>query len=390
MAVFSYNLANKKRDLSDILNTIIADQPRFISNFRPVQDATNTKHEWNEDLIGGRSVTATAVSNMVMTVSAADAKKVVAGTQLVVAGDSALFEVASVSGTSVTLTLKGANGSSKTTPAANDILKIVSTPIVEGSNHGEDTHHAGGNEWNATQIFRKEIILTGTAIAMNTYGNLDNNIARQTNFAMQELTRDLNRVALFGVRTAVGAAVNGQIGGLYYYGTQTGGLAVDANGATLDSFIVNDAAQAILGAGGAPSQILVSPGQARVLSNELKDKVQILRADDKRGAYVAVIVNDINGQGMTIFADPDVPDTDAWVLDPLGFGLSNLTGRSIRDKDTTPTNFDGIQRTAIGELTLEFRNAKQRLCRISNLLGSAAALAGLKGSGATQNSGSAA
>jgi hypothetical protein len=77
---------------------------------------------------------------------------------------------------------------------------------------------------------------------------------------------------------------------------------------------------------------------------------------------------------MTIIADPDVPDTDAWVLDPAGFGLSNLNGRAINDKDTTPSTFDGIKRTAIGELTLEFRNAKQRLCRISGLKASASAL----------------
>lgn len=377
--IASYNLLNKKRDLSDMLSTIVKDQPRFISNFRPVTNAFAPKHEWNEDLIGGRSVTATAADGLTVTVSAADAKKVVAGTQVTVAGDSALFEVQSVSGTQVTLTLKGANGSQTTAPKANDILKIVSTPIVEGSDKGEETHHQGGNEWNATQIFRKEIILTGTAIATNTYGNLDNNIARQTSFALQELTRDLNRVALFGIRTEVAPGVNGQIGGLYFFGTHPDGLAVDAAGATLDSFIVNDGAQAVLGAGGNPTQILVSPGQARVLSQELKDKLQILRQDNTRGAYVAVIVNEINGQGMTIVADPDVPDTDAWIIDPAGFGLSNLNGRSIRDKDTTPESFDGIRRTAIGELTLEFRNAKQRLCRISGLQSSADAIAAIKG-----------
>ena len=116
--IASYNLLNKKRDLSDMLSTIVADQPRFISNFRPVTNAFAPKHEWNEDLIGGRSVTATAVDGLKVTVSAADAKKVVAGTQVTVAGDSALFEVQSVSGTTVTLTLKGANGSKTTAPKA--------------------------------------------------------------------------------------------------------------------------------------------------------------------------------------------------------------------------------------------------------------------------------
>ena len=76
-------------------------------------------------------------------------------------------------------------------------------------------------------------------------------------------------------------------------------------------------------------QILCSPGQARVISNEYRDRIQILRSDDRRGAYVAVIVNEINGKGMTIMADPDMPDGDAWLLDTNCFALANLSGRAI-------------------------------------------------------------
>ena len=77
-------------------------------------------------------------------------------------------------------------------------------------------------------------------------------------------------------------------------------------------------------------------------------------------------------------ADPDVPDTDAWVIDPAGFGLASLQGRSICDEDATPKGFDGIKRMALGELTFEFKNAGQRLCRIKNLQPSSAAIAALK------------
>jgi len=125
-------------------------------------------------------------------------------------------------------------------------------------------------------------------------------------------------------------------------------------------------------------QILCSPGQARVIANEYRDRVQVLRSDDRRGAYVAVIINEINGRGMTIMADPDVPDTDAWLLDPQCFALAALQGRSINDFDATPKGFDGIRRVAIGELTFEFRNVEQRCCRIKNLTASASALAALK------------
>ena len=101
-------------------------------------------------------------------------------------------------------------------------------------------------------------------------------------------------------------------------------------------------------------------------------------ADDRRGAYVAVIVNEINGRGMTVMADPDMPDTDAWIIDPAGFGLVSLQGRAITDSDATPQGFDGIKRMALGEVTFLFKNANARLCRVKNLKGSVAALSALR------------
>ena len=73
-----------------------------------------------------------------------------------------------------------------------------------------------------------------------------------------------------------------------------------------------------------------------------------------------------------------LPDTDAWVIDPAGFGLANLRGRAICDEDATPKGFDGIRRTALGELTFEFKNVKQRCCRIKNLMTSANAIAAIR------------
>lgn len=382
MPLYTYSFQNKKRDLSDTLSTIVKDEPRFISNFGMLEAATQQKHEWLEDQIGGRAVVATAVAELVCTMSAADTAKLKVGTLLTIKDDSALFRVAAITGTSVTVALAAANGSSKTTPVKDDVLNIVSTPMKEGTSNsdGEENYHQVGTEHNCTQIFRKEIVLTGSALAIAVYGNVDNQLNRQTAFALGELTRDLNRVALFGRRVEPTAVVNGEAGGLYCFGTQAGGLAINASGAMLDSYVVNDAAQAIMGEGGNPMQILCSPGQARVLSNEYKDKLQILRSDDRRGAYVAVIINEVNGRGMTIFADPDVPDTDVWVIDPAGFGMSALTGRGITDEDATPKGFDGIRRMALGELTFVFKNAKQRLCRIYGLKTSAAALAAIKSS----------
>ena len=380
MAIYAYSFLNKKRDLSDILSTVVKDEPRFISNFVKVADGTAQKHEWLEDQITGRSVKVLSVSGNTVTVAATDIAKLKIGTLLVIENDPALFRVTMVAADSFTLELAGANGSASVMPEAGNTLNIVSSPMAEGSvnGDGEETNHISNTEYNYMQIFRKDIVLTGTALAINVYGSIDNQINRQTAFAMSELARDLNRVALFGVRREPGAAVRGEAGGLYCFATGDNAMAIDGEGNSLDSFMINDAAQNILSEGGEPMQILCSPGQARVLSNEYKPSLQVLRSDERRGAYVATIVNEISGRGMTIMADPDVPDTDVWVMDTTGLGMSSLKGRSITDVDATPQGFDGVKRMAIGELTFEFKNAKQRLCRIHNIQSSAESLRALR------------
>ncbi len=379
--LYSYSFQDVKRDLSDVLSTCVANQPRFISMFKAGSPAANQKHEWLEDQIAGRSLTVTSMDEMSVSASPADAAKVKTGTLLTVKDDMALFQVtAKTAPGTFTIVKVAANGSAKTAPAAGDVLNIVSTPMAQATDNGdgEENYHFTSRNYNTTQIFRKDIVISGSALAVAAYGNVDNQINRQTAFALSELARDLNRVALFGRRIEPSAGVNGEIGGLYAFGTGAGAPAAAAGNTILDSYLINDAAQAILAEGGNPNTILCSPGQARVLSGEFKKSLQIVREDQSRGAYVAVVVNEVNGQSMSILADPDMPDTEAWVMDSAGFALSSLKGRAITDEDATPKGFDGIKRMALGELTLEFKNARQRLCRIYGLKSAVAALSSLR------------
>ena len=383
--LYTYSFSNRKRDLSDIMSTVIKDEPRFISNFHPGTDAVQRKHEWVEDQLSGRGFTATAISGDTLTLTGSDAVKAMPGMLIAVKNDPALVRISAVNGSTVKVAFASANGSAITgvdaLPAGGAEFIIVSNPMSEGTANGDgdETFQNSVVEWNATQIFRKEIVISGSALAVSLNGSADNQLNRQTALALAELARDLNRVALFGRRVEPQAGIHGEAGGLYYFCTRDNSLSIDAGKTRLDSFAINDGAQKVLAEGGDPMQILCSPGQARVISNEYRDRIQILRSDDRRGAYVAVIVNEINGRGMTIMADPDVPDTDAWILDPQCFALSSLSGRAITDTDATPKGFDGIRRVAIGELTFEFRNASQRCCRLTNLLPSAEAIAAMRG-----------
>lgn len=374
----SYSFENQVRDISDVLNTVIKSQPRFISLFQTTAPATSTTHEWLEDQIAPMTVTVSSISSSTVTVSADDAKKLVAGQILRIKDDPALFEVSTVSGTSVTLTLVAANGSSKSMPAASDILYIAYNPREEGSCDGERSFHQSGTARNYTQIFRGDVEVTGTAQEVRVYG-LESRINYQTGIALQKLSRDMNNAALFGFPRAHSASATGMAGGLFHFGGQTGGLSINAAGNAFDSFIVNDGAQQITDEGASASIIVCSPGQARVLSADMSDQVIINQDSGERGTYVARVTNDITGAQQTIFSDPMMPDTVAFVLDPTGLGLTPLGGRQMTDSDATIATCDSIRRKIIGEYTFEFKNAKQRISKIYGLMGSQAALASKRG-----------
>lgn len=374
---FSYDFSNQRRDLTDVLSTVMAQESNIIQLFPLRPEATQRKHEWLEDQISGDRCTVNgAVSESKLPMSATDLAKLAVGTQFHVNEDSALFKVTAIDTTNnkATVSLVGANGSSKTMPANGDIIILVSTPEKEGSSEGENKVHQSGANYNYTQIFRKEVKLSGTAIQTSVYG-IENDINRQVNLRMMDFVRDLNQTALFGIPAQASNVANGAAGGLFYYGTQDGGLYIDANGAAFDSFLVNDAAQAVAGQGGNPTTIICGIGQARVLSADMHNKITVVQEDRTRGTYVANVVNDVTGAMIQIFADKGIPDTMAFVADTSGFGLVPMRGRSVVDYDSTPNGFDGIRRTILGEYTFEFKNALQRLCWVKNLQASATALA---------------
>lgn len=375
--ITTYSLTNKQRDLSSAMNTVIAGRGSFLSRFQQAQRAINHKHEWLEDQIAGRGFTVTAYSGGKATLSSADFLKVRVGTRFVVNGHPVVFKITALdtSNSKITAGVHAANGdSAKTALAANDVCRIVSSPVKENSRStdGESTKRSVGSSYNYTQIIRKDLGISASALATSTIDQVENSIARQTEFALQEAARDMNRCAIWGVRTERNEqnSVDGEAGGLYAFATA---LSVNAGGGRLTSKLVNDAAAKIMDEGGQPTTLYCTPAQARVLANEYKNNITVMRDDEKRGVYVAVVVNEANGMNIHIVGDPDFDDADAFLADDACFAKSDM--RPIGDTDSTPPDADGISRKVIGEFTFEFRNANQRVCRISNLMSPDDALA---------------
>ncbi len=373
--IVTYSLTNKERDLSGAMNTVIAGKGTFVSRFVSAAGAINHKHEWLEDQIAGRGFAVVSYASGAATLSPADYLKVRVGTRFRVDGCPVIFKVTELAGSNkIKAAVVAANGNAeKTVLAAGDACKIISSPVKENSREGDGdwTRRSVGSNYNHTQIIRKDLGISRSALQTSTIDQVENSIARQTEYALQEAARDLNRCAIWGIRTERNeqSDVQGEAGGLYGFAA----LSVNAAGGRLTSKLVNDAAEKITEEGGVPTTVYCSPRQARVLANEYKSNVTVMRDDSKRGVYVAVVVNEANGQNISIVGDPDFDDADAFVADDDCFAISYMT--PVCDSDSTAPDADGISRKVIGEVTFEFRNAAQRLCKIAGLKDPEAALA---------------
>lgn len=382
MPGYSYAWANKKRQVLETYEIIRQESPLLLGMVGTGAAATSTKLEWLEDSVGPRRFYPTGNSSGTLTVTADEVAMVKVGSLVMASGGPELFKVESASGTSITVSLVAANGGTRTAAnaPANVAWNIVADPEKEGSEAGDGAVHQAKIGYNYTQIFRKDVTLSRSAIQTAVYGNLDNQINNQVSLKLEEMVRDMNGVLVFGHRQERSGSALGMAGGLYEFATGEGALSVDGSGsAALDDIIINDAIQQVAGAGGTPTIVYTCPAQARVIGASTRDQVRIVREDRVRGNYVAQVVNALNGSLLTIVADPlmNVVPNEAWVIDPAMISIHHM--QAPTDSDSTGPGFDGIRRSLIAETTFEFNTAKLRACQIKGLLGADEAIAKIRG-----------
>lgn len=366
--LYDYSFKNRKRDLTDVFATILRDEPRFISNFRRTSDAVSVCHGYDNDILPVRSFIGRPDAPGVFFIDQHAVPFVHAGTILITDQSPVLYQVAGINGNMMAINVVEDNG------------RVVGEHCEELGNSDTMFHimdltnsipssNMTTSAWNAVQNVEFDIVVSDNTFNRNQYNSVDNLVNMHTAFALSSFTRDLNRVALFGRRfEPVGddTALPAEAGGLYYMSKEYNAPIIDADNQRFSMSMINAAVCQLLCRGGEPCQVLCSPGQARILTKEKDVQFEIIRSDERRGAYIASIYGINNSHKLTMVVDPDIPDTDVWVVDPVCFGLS-LGPQSLSDSDNTPAGYSGIIRTVKGALTFEFMNIAQRCLRIKNL-----------------------
>ena len=389
MSTNSTDLLNVRLDLADVLSWRAAQTPRLIRLFQIPQTsndsrgrcATSTEHKWLEGVETPKTKAFSEYeyenSAGTFTVESSTGWKV--GDLFHILGDSAVLRIESTTSTTIVPSLVASNGSSLAlasfTASNGGTLVFDSRPVQEGSTSGEDFFAQSNAESNYTQIFRGDVELSGTAQAIGQAG-FENDVAVQLQYATDAIIRRINAALVFGVKSARTSSAPGTMGGLYYFGTQQGGLSrPQSNSPALTLNKINLAAQDVTDAGCTPDAIICGTGQAQVISSLSSSQVQIQQGSSTVGTYVDRFITSAGGNVLRVIVEPSIPDSDVWVCDTRGFALVPLRGRALHTEPATAPGTDGVKATIIGEYTAEFKNAKQALCRISGLKASSLVLA---------------
>lgn len=375
----SYDFQNKKRDLSDVINTVLQDNPVFTSLVNMDGVATNTKHEWLEDVVTPKSWTLdaayTAADGAMTLVSTAGIKAgdILSFTEATGASTTLIAKVDSVdSVTAISISVYGGSTDQNIADAAT--VKLVSRPKGEGTEAEADNGYEPGTNYNYTQIFDRTAKVSKTAESVKMYG-LDQALDYQVQRQLQDLQYEIVNTIIFGRRVERGTGENGSMGGILHLmeiaSAAGSNNTVDAGGSALDATQLNDAIEQGTANGATNmSVILCHPTQGRKISALNNDKVQVGRQETKTGSYVMNFVSDMpvaGGLVSSIVVDRNFPQDKVALLDTDKLNWIPLQNRGFSDADATPNGADYFSRRILGEYTLEMKNSGESHMLIENL-----------------------
>ncbi|GAB6043583.1 SU10 major capsid protein [Endothiovibrio diazotrophicus] len=365
----SYEYQNARRDLSDEIAVVAANEPALISVVEfGGMEATATKHEWAEDQMGAELVVLTAAAVIdATTFEVESAANLLPGIVLTNEGDEAIRISGVDTETNRITVLRGYGTTTPKAIPAGRKLRVVSRPRPEGTDPGDDPTNQPGTQWNQTEIFDTTAKVSRTAQAVAKYGIADA-LDYQVEHQMKVLARRMNNSTIYGIRVLRTKTDDGSMGGLLYFLGQPNAIRIPAGGAEVSLGLLNDTTEAIVARGGRPSVILCGTKQARKISAQNKEKIQVLREDRATGNVVYEVVSDLP-MGITtrVVVEPNFPDSKIALLDPAKIRIAPLKDGALADKDATPAGADYFARRILGEYTMEFKNALESAALIEEL-----------------------
>lgn len=350
--IYNASLIGKKESVVDEILLLNPHQTPLLNALGFSESINAVEHVWYEDeMFADESVTTATALIGATDIVVADISPFRVGSVIKIGEE--LLKVTAINSGTKTLTVVRGYASTTAAAVANAAkVDFLFDEGTEGADARDARYKARVRKSNLTQIFTDSVEISGTAQAVAQYG-IDNLYEYEKQKKQLELALQLEKALINGVSYESGQVR--QMRGIRQYITTN----VDSVGGALTLDKVNKLAQSVYDAGGFASggmyKIMVAAKQKIALSALDTTKVQLTRAENKRGQVVDHLVTDFGE--FEIVLNQNLAADELFLLDSNRVSIHPLTTREF-SHTFLGTKGDFQTGQIIGEYTLKLEQEK--------------------------------
>lgn len=322
--------------------------------------ATSVLHEWLEEKLNlntlATSLTIDDTSTVSITVhdgSGGDAAQYMQVGAILQASDTGEYlQVTATTGDYLTASRGFGGTTAATITAGTTELFFISDAALEGADVVGDISRPRTRVTNYTQIFKKDVIVSGTVQSVRHLGGITDEMGHQRDMRLRESVRDLEKAVIRG-KTSLNT-----IGSASAYRTMDGLLArISTNvtsTATLTPAILNDVVKTAWDNGGTDLDLIVADANFKQIIDTFNStRIDVVNRDERYHNRVSHFESTYGVQEVIL--DRWMPANSLMVISTERCHVVPLTGRSFHFVPVSRTG-DAEKGMILGEYTVEVKN----------------------------------
>lgn len=352
-------------DVSDVISMISPSETPLLDFLGDAQyPARSVLHEWLEEEMTPNTITASTAASTSGTAIAVHVRGTGIGNFLTVGAvlkdntTGEYMQVASTSQNTITVT-RAFGGTTAGAHSAGTSMTVIANASLEGADVSDDVSRPRSRYSNYCQIFKVDVIVSGTEQAVSHIGVADE-FEHQKNLRIRESLRDLEKAVILGKSSG------NTIGSASAYRTFKGlwdHIETNATSSgTLTASILEDAIQSAWGNGADDlDAIIVDATWKRVIDGWNSTRIQVSNTDQTYRNMVSFYEGTFGR--MPVFLNRWMPTKTLMVIASNRVKVLPLQGRSFRFEEVARTG-DSMKGMVVGEYTLEAKNASLGMAKI--------------------------
>lgn len=350
-------------DVSDVVSLVApAETPLLDEIGDGLRACVTTRHEWLEDQMLDNTGTINQVglddtNHATAILPVTGASRFQAGDLVRVVGSRELLRVVQVDLTDDLLQVVRGYADSVAGAIQHGMkLVIMANPAGEGAEAPTPRFTVRKREGNTTQIFARQVKLSGSELAVRHAG-VEDELDYQKQMRLRELLRELENSLINGTEAAGDENTPRMLGGIISRiksNVMTPGTGGMPAGATLTEALLNAAIRQVWEVSGAQVNLIVVGGAQKRALNQFASAQRVFTAGAEVYKNLVSAYESDYGRARIVLSRY-VPSDTVLLLEAGRLSVLPLAGRSFHYKALASTG-DYVAGELIGEYTLEMRN----------------------------------